>query len=154
MKSHLRAFFPAALLAGLMLFPVASFGADDGGLATLRGVPIPSDAAAESADTLKKAIESVPFDREFIQQPPLVSHAIDEYPITIKFNKCLDCHSWEKARAEKATKVSQTHFKGRDGVELPNVSPSRYFCVQCHVPQVDAKPLIANTYQRPAGLRR
>jgi cytochrome c-type protein NapB len=153
MKSRLLAIFPAALLAGLMLLPCSSFGSDDGGLATLRGVPIPVDTAAESDATLKKAIESDPIDRDFTQQPPLVSHAVDAYPVTVQFNKCLDCHSWEKAKAAKATKVSQTHFKGSNGEELANVSARRYFCLQCHVPQVDAKPLVANTYQRPAGVR-
>ncbi|MDR3213500.1 MAG: nitrate reductase cytochrome c-type subunit [Azoarcus sp.] len=152
MKSRLLTTAATAVLTGLLLSPCASFAADDGGLATLRGAPISANASA-AGDALKKAIESAPLDRDFTQQPPLVSHAIDNYPITMKFNKCLDCHSWENYRKEKATKVSQTHFQGLDGKELPNVSPRRYFCVQCHVPQVDAKPLIANTYQRPTNAR-
>jgi cytochrome c-type protein NapB len=153
MKSRLLATLSTTVLTGLLLSPCASLAADDGGLATLRDAPIPASATTNTGNALKQAIESAPLERDFTQQPPLVSHAVDNYPITRSFNKCLDCHSWENYRKEKATKVSQTHFQDHDGKELPYVSPRRYFCVQCHVPQVDAKPLIANTYQRPAGVR-
>ncbi|MDR2452932.1 MAG: nitrate reductase cytochrome c-type subunit [Candidatus Accumulibacter sp.] len=149
MKSRLPTTFSAAVLAGLLSSPCISFAADDGGLATLRGAPI-QESAPDTSDALKKAIESDPMERDFTLQPPLVSHAIDNYPVTKEFNKCLDCHSWENYRKEKATKISLTHFQDADGKELANVSARRYFCVQCHVPQVDAKPLIANTYQRPS----
>ncbi|MDR2113608.1 MAG: nitrate reductase cytochrome c-type subunit [Candidatus Accumulibacter sp.] len=148
MKSRFLAVFQSPLFVGLMLMSCVSLAADDGGLATLRGASIPS-AAPASGDALKKAIEDAPLERDFTQQPPLVSHAIDNYPVTKNFNKCLECHSWENYRKKKATKVSQSHFQDADGKERASISPRRYFCVQCHVPQVDAKPLIANTYQRP-----
>jgi cytochrome c-type protein NapB len=150
MKSRLLAVFQATLLAGLLLSRLANFAADDGGLATLRGAAIPSSVEG-SNDALKKALETDPLERDFTQQPPLVTHAVDSYPVTKNFNKCLDCHSWETYRKEKATKVSQTHFQDADGKDLANISPRRYFCLQCHVPQVDAKPLIANTYERAAN---
>jgi cytochrome c-type protein NapB len=35
----------------------------------------------------------------------------------------------------------------RDGNFLAEVSPRRYFCVQCHVTQIDGKPLVGNTYE-------
>lgn len=91
--------------------------------------------------------------RNFVQQPPMVPHKIDGYEVTMNFNRCMDCHSWSRYRETGATKVSLTHFKDRDGGELSNVSPRRYFCVQCHVPQTDARPLIDNTFQRAQGLR-
>ena len=28
-----------------------------------------------------------------------------------------------------------------------DVSPRRYFCTQCHVPQDEVKPLVANRYE-------
>jgi cytochrome c-type protein NapB len=43
--------------------------------------------------------------------------------------------------------VSITHYQDRDGNFLADVAPRRYFCEQCHVPQVDAKPLVENTFQ-------
>ncbi|WP_175463882.1 nitrate reductase cytochrome c-type subunit, partial [Vibrio cholerae] len=33
------------------------------------------------------------------------------------------------------------------------VSPRRYFCLQCHVPQADAKPLVENDFERVDSLR-
>ena len=130
-----------------MMFVGISHGADDGGLATLRGKPIPAQDTV-TGDGLKKVQDTAPVDRNFTDQPPLVSHAVDDYPVTKDFNKCMDCHSWENARKEKATKVSSTHFEDANGKKLTSVSSRRYFCTQCHVPQIDAKPLVANTFQR------
>ncbi len=92
-------------------------------------------------------------DRDFVQQPPLIPHTTQGYQITKNFNKCMDCHAWQKTKESKATKVSVTHFRTREGQELDNVSPRRYFCTQCHVPQTDAKPLVNNTFQRARGLQ-
>jgi nitrate reductase (cytochrome), electron transfer subunit len=92
-------------------------------------------------------------DRDFVQQPPLIPHNTAGYQITKNFNKCMDCHAWQKTKASGATKVSVTHFRTREGQELDNISPRRYFCTQCHVPQTDAKPLVENTFQRARGLQ-
>lgn len=92
-------------------------------------------------------------ERDFVQQPPLIPHTVSGYQITKNFNKCMDCHAWQKSKESGATKVSVTHFKTRDGVELDSISPRRYFCTQCHVPQSDAKPLVNNTYTRARGLQ-
>jgi cytochrome c-type protein NapB len=151
MKSRLL--IGSTALAAFLLLPCVSFSADDsGGLITLRGKSVSASDTAGS-DALRKAIETAPLDRDFTQQPPLVTHAVDNYPVTMAVNKCMDCHSWENARKEKATKVSSTHFKDANGKELENIAARRYFCLQCHVPQTDAKPLIANTYQRPGKTR-
>ena len=64
-----------------------------------------------------------------------------------------DCHAWTKAAAAGATKVGLTHFRDREGMELDNVSPRRYFCTACHVAQTDAKALVENTFQRARGLQ-
>jgi cytochrome c-type protein NapB len=51
--------------------------------------------------------------------------------------------------------VSVTHYMDRDGNFLADVSPRRYFCNQCHVPQTTAKPLIKNTFEDvSASLRK
>jgi cytochrome c-type protein NapB len=39
-----------------------------------------------------------------------------------------------------------THFADRDGQVLASVSPRRYFCNQCHVPQHDVRVPIDNTF--------
>ncbi|WP_410498596.1 nitrate reductase cytochrome c-type subunit [Chitinibacter sp. S2-10] len=90
--------------------------------------------------------------RQYVQQPPLIPHTTKGYLITKEFNKCLDCHSWDRAAETGAVRVSVTHFKTREGKELSNISPRRYFCVQCHVPQTDAKPLVGNNFKPAAGL--
>ena len=97
--------------------------------------------------------DSSPLDRDYMQQPPLIPHTIEGYQITKNYNKCMDCHAFSKARQSGATRVSVTHFLNRDGMELDNVSPRRYFCTACHVPQTDAKPLMDNTFQRARGLQ-
>ncbi|MBL8436728.1 MAG: nitrate reductase cytochrome c-type subunit, partial [Zoogloeaceae bacterium] len=61
--------------------------------------------------------------------------------------------SWTRYKETGATKVSLTHFKNREGQELSNISPRRYFCTQCHVPQTDAKPLVGNSFKKAEGLR-
>ncbi len=42
--------------------------------------------------------------------------------------------------------ISVTHFMDREGQVLSSVTPRRYFCNQCHVPQLDAKPLVGNDF--------
>lgn len=94
-----------------------------------------------------------PLPRDFVQQPPLIPHTIRGYAINKNFNKCLDCHAWNRTRFSGATKISVTHFKSYSGTELSNISPRRYFCTQCHVPQTDAQPLVNNTFQPAPGMR-
>ena len=88
-----------------------------------------------------------PISRDYVQQPPLIPHKTKGYKINLKFNKCLTCHSWAHYKEAGATKISQTHFEDRDKNVLANVSARRYFCTQCHVPQMDAAPLVGNTFQ-------
>jgi len=88
-----------------------------------------------------------PIVRDYVQQPPLIPHKINNYQINLKFNKCLSCHSWANYRKSRATKISQTHFADRDRSVSSNVAARRYFCTQCHVPQVNAVPLIDNYFE-------
>ncbi|EIJ43221.1 nitrate reductase cytochrome c-type subunit [Beggiatoa alba B18LD] len=101
----------------------------------------------------KWAPDSSPLPRDYVQQPPLIPHQIESYQITLKFNKCLTCHSFQNSKQSGATKISITHFRDRDGVELDNVAPRRYFCTQCHVPQTDAKPLVENVFKPVEALQ-
>jgi cytochrome c-type protein NapB len=97
--------------------------------------------------------DHAPVPRDFVQQPPLIPHTTSGYQITRNYNKCMDCHGWNKAAAAGATKVGLTHFRTREGQELDNISPRRYFCTQCHVAQTDARPLVENTFQRSRGMQ-
>jgi cytochrome c-type protein NapB len=59
----------------------------------------------------------------------------------------MSCHSWTKYREAGATKISQSHFEDRDNNVMANVAARRYFCTLCHVPQVDASPIVENTFE-------
>ena len=104
-------------------------------------------AASEKPLILRYLKDDKPIARDYLQQPPLIPHKIDGYLINLKHNKCLSCHSWQNYKDSGATKVSQTHFESRDGAVLANIAARRYFCTQCHVPQVDAEPLVDNTFE-------
>jgi len=84
--------------------------------------------------------------REFVQQPPLIPHAIEDFSINREGNSCLSCHNWN-SEMPGATKVGVSHFLNRNNQALSQISPRRYFCTQCHVPQKNAKPLIANIFK-------
>lgn len=105
--------------------------------------------------TMKKWVkDSEPIERDYVQQPPLVPHSIKGYKINIKFNKCLTCHSWANYKEAGATKISQTHFSNRENNVMANIAARRYFCTQCHVPQVDSKPLVENTFESLKTIKR
>lgn len=132
-------------LTGLMLFGVL-LAAQAVEVTSLRGDNgIDHDSVAPKVKTYFKDHE--PLDRDYLQQPPLIPHTIDNYQVDLRYNKCLSCHSWKNHKRHRATKISQTHFESRDGAILSNVSARRYFCTQCHVPQTDTRPLIENEFQ-------
>lgn len=88
-----------------------------------------------------------PIPRQWPKQPPLIPHTIKGHNITKNFNQCLDCHSLARSRESGATKPSPGHYLNREGRKTLNVSTRRYFCIQCHVPQVEAQPRVANTFK-------
>ena len=105
------------------------------------------DNQSNSVVVKKNIQDRDPIERDYVQQPPLIPHHIKGYKINMKFNKCLTCHSWANYKEAGATKISQTHFADRENNVMANVAARRYFCTQCHVPQVDAQPLVENTFQ-------
>jgi len=83
--------------------------------------------------------------RTFKEQPPLVPHATDNFDeITVEENQCLSCHSLEKFKEKKAPRIGDSHLAA-DG-QKKVVTMDRYQCNSCHVPQVDARPLVDNTF--------
>ncbi len=123
------------------------------GVSSLRGVN-ELDAASNRVTPKKWQSDREPIQRDYVQQPPLVPHSVEGYKINVKFNKCLTCHSWANYKEAGATKISQTHFEDRGGDVHANVAARRYFCTQCHVPQVDAQPLVKNTFQPVETIKR
>ncbi|SMN16185.1 Nitrate reductase cytochrome c550-type subunit [uncultured Candidatus Thioglobus sp.] len=119
--------------------------ADTVDLASLRGIHSLDDLSIPPNKNkwIKKNVE---FERNFDDQPPLIPHKTEGTKISFTENGCLDCHSNENYKEEEAKKMSSTHFFTRDDVRLKQLSPRRYFCLQCHVPQVDRDALIGNDY--------
>ena len=132
---------PLFIMLGMVLIAPGSQALD-----SLRGDQ-PLNENAKQPVPKKWQRDQPPIQRDFVQQPPLVPHTIEDYIIDTKSNKCLSCHSWANYKDKGATKISLTHFTDRDGNDLANISARRYFCTQCHVPQVDAKPLVENTFK-------
>ena len=115
-------------------------------VSSLRGsAEIDKDSTAPELKAYAK--DGMPIARDYVQQPPLIPHKITNYTINLKSNKCMSCHSWKNYREAGATKISQTHFEDRDKHVLANISARRYFCTQCHVPQVKEAPLVENIFE-------
>jgi len=87
----------------------------------------------------------------YVNQPPMVPHAVKNYQVTKNVNQCLACHSPENARVTGATRISPTHFADRNGNIGSSSSPRRYFCLQCHVSQSDVEPIVPNQFKPEAG---
>lgn len=133
-----------AFILILLLLPFSTLFAEEH-IATLRSADIATEPDAprmgneENKDLRRK--------RNYPMQPPTIPHKITSYRIDLNSNKCLSCHSRRQVADSQAPMVSVTHYMDRDGNFLAEVSPRRYFCNQCHVPQTDVKPLVENTFQ-------
>ncbi|WP_321340288.1 nitrate reductase cytochrome c-type subunit [Breoghania sp.] len=125
------------------LVSVAAFAQDQ--FATMRSsTPLADNAAPRPMS--KPENTDLRQVRNYPEQPPLIPHAIDGYQVDKNSNKCLTCHARAAVADSQAPMVSITHFMNRDNQFLASVTPRRYFCNQCHVPQTDARPLVENTF--------
>ena len=84
--------------------------------------------------------------RAYTSQPPTIPHAIDKYEITRNVNMSMYCHARVRNQEFGAPMVSATHYMDREGQMLADVSPRRYFCTACHVPQADRREPVSNTF--------
>lgn len=89
---------------------------------------------------------SVREPRNYPEQPPVIPHSTEGYEVTIRANKCLSCHARTRVRESQAPMISITHFTDRDGQFLASISPRRYFCTECHVPQHNVRPPVENEF--------
>ena len=140
---------------------------------SLRGsadIPVGSNSAVG----IDWQAEDTSIARTFIHQPPLISHVVEGYKMSASENDCLSCHDKKKPGIHKiilavdgdkgiikqnnckschgipgikATKPYKTHYTDRDGKMTDTISSRWYFCTQCHVGQVDAKPLVENLFE-------
>jgi cytochrome c-type protein NapB len=84
--------------------------------------------------------------RNYPEQPPVIPHSIEGYEVSINGNKCLSCHARSRVRESQAPMISITHFSDREGQFLASISPRRYFCTECHVPQHNVTLPVENDF--------
>ena len=111
----------------------------------LRGpAPLDDEGPAPPMMPTRNTAEREP--RNYPEQPPVIPHSIDGYQIDINGNKCLSCHARARTAESQAPMVSITHFMDREGQFLASVSPRRYFCTECHVPQHVVNAPVSNDF--------
>ncbi len=132
------------IIAGLLACSsMAWAGADS--VHSLRGDK-PLDSASIAVPDKQWQDGEGKIQRNYAQQPPLVPHDIEDFSVNRDGNDCLSCHNWDST-VEGATKVGTSHFENRNNEALAKISPRRYFCTQCHVPQKNTKPLVFNSFK-------
>lgn len=122
------------------------------GQLAVAGSPTLGDDWNASPENVSPAWHSVAKEQampalNYVNQPPLIPHSIESYQVTKNVNQCLQCHSPQNAKVTGAPQISITHFADRQGNLSNSSSPRRYFCLQCHVPQTQAKPIVGNNFQ-------
>lgn len=132
-------------IMGLLLVAQPVVAEQDAALETLRGAAILTDLSPRPE--IKKWLDTEPIPRNYARQPPLIPHTTKGYVINQKFNKCLTCHSYENAKISGATPVGQSHYTDRNNTYSEKIAGRRYFCEQCHVPQVAAEPFMSNDFK-------
>lgn len=142
---HIAAFAAAIVVPFLIVFGAASQSGPINIVPRLTGtldpmVPAPVPPFAHPV------VDDIRRMRNYPEQPPVIPHSIDGYQLTVNTNRCMDCHRREFTEGSGAPMISVTHFQDRDGQVLSDVTPRRYFCTACHVPQTDAQPLVPNTF--------
>ncbi len=119
----------------------------------------PNPMQNTGADPLPRwIVDDIQRMRNYPDQPPVIPHSIEGYQLSVNTNRCMSCHRRELTEGSGAPMISVTHYMTREGQMLADVSPRRYFCTACHVPQADTRPLVPNTFKdmselgfKPAG---
>src|SRR5262252_10042536 len=133
------------LLVAAILVILAPAGACAQSFSALRG-STPLDQEGPAPAMTPEQNTSVREPRNYPEQPPVIPHAIEGYEISLRANKCLSCHARTRVQESQAPMISITHFFDREGQTLASISPRRYFCTQCHVPQHNVRAPIKNDF--------
>ncbi len=111
------------------------------GAAVLDTTPPPPIQNPDNSDVRRQ--------RSYAMQPPVVPHKIDGYQLDRNANRCMFCHARSRTQESQAPMISVTHFMDREGNFLAELSPRRYFCLQCHVPQAELRRRWATASSTP-----
>ena len=132
-----------ALSSAFILFISYAFAEEQ--IASLRkGIPL--DEVNKKPAPIAQVEELSTQMRAYPMQPPVIPHQINDYQLDLNVNKCLSCHSRTRVEESQAPMISVTHFMDRDANFLADVSPRRYFCLQCHVTQDKVNPIVKNEF--------
>ncbi len=146
MKPAWPALLAMMAVAGVGLLSAAPWAQGVGQISIpLRG-PTPLDQVAPAPRMTPMLNTSQREVRNYPEQPPVIPHTIEGYQVDLNGNKCLSCHARSRTGESQAPMISITHFMDRDGQFLATVSPRRFFCTQCHVPQHDVRVPIPNDF--------
>src|SRR5215475_16220548 len=133
------------LLAAAILVGMLSSAVMAQTFSALRG-PTPLDQEGPPPAMTPEQNTSVREPRNYPEQPPVIPHSTEGYEISANANKCLSCHARTRVRESQAPMISITHFTDREGQFLASISPRRYFCTQCHVPQHNVQVPVVNEF--------
>jgi cytochrome c-type protein NapB len=143
MTRRMRAAIVSSLLAAAATAALAQMSTEI--VPPLTGAPLPMEELS-AAPIPKWVVDDVRKMRAYPEQPPVIPHSIEGYQLSVNANRCLSCHKREFTAGSGAPMISVTHYMTREGQMLADVSPRRYFCTACHVPQADTPPLVRNTF--------
>jgi len=138
-RKHAALLIAAALIVGAGSLAAQTLNSE------LRG-PTPLNEEGPAAPMTPTRNTAEREARNYPEQPPVIPHSIDGYQIDLRSNKCLSCHARARTGESQAPMVSITHFMDRDGQFLASVSPRRFFCTECHVPQSTSNPPVSNDF--------
>ena len=116
---------------------------------TLEKTTVPKvTVRGEAPGTNKKLARSYP------QAPPMIPHSVAEYLPIKRRNACLMCHLNPPRSLKNVTELPPSHFVNRDKRDLALVPKGArkphngfFYCVTCHAPQHDVKPLVPNIFK-------
>lgn len=148
-------------LLGVAMMSVASSGAfaaqpikaDSMGLSPGSVFEVPAQQVYTSKAAAPGQNQVLP--RSYPGAPPQIPHDVGDFlPITAESNMCMACHNqpeqWGKKREQgQPTPIPPSHYtdlRNAPGKVTDHLINARYTCSLCHVPQMDAKPLVQNTF--------
>lgn len=141
------------MMAASSVFSAQPIPADSMGLS--KGSVFGQPAQKAYGTTAKSAGENKLLPRAYQGAPPQIPHDIGDFlPITAQNNMCVACHNlpdqWGGPRGKGIpTPIPQSHYtdlRNAPGKVSDHLINARYNCNLCHVPQMDAKPLVENTF--------
>ncbi|MEQ8356030.1 MAG: nitrate reductase cytochrome c-type subunit [Kiloniellaceae bacterium] len=138
--------FAGSLVAGAVLLGTVAVSQELLSASPRLTGPTPAMDNANAPPLAKPVTDDIRKMRNYPEQPPVIPHSISGYQLSLNTNRCLECHRRQFTEASGAPMISVTHFMDRDFQILSDVAPRRYFCLQCHVPQTEAKPLVENDF--------